>query len=69
MPVIPATQEAETEGPRFKGKPKLYLRNKPIFKNDWGVAQVVECLCRKCEALSSTPIPQKLIQIKITLDV
>jgi hypothetical protein len=42
-----------------KGKSQTYLKNKKLGV----VAQVVECLSRKCEALSSIPSTTKKKQI------
>jgi hypothetical protein len=57
MPVILATQEADIRRILFQGQPKQIVHetlfgNYPTQKRTGRVAQVVECLLSKCEALS-----------------
>jgi hypothetical protein len=61
-PVILATQDVEIRGIRVQSQPRQIdheiLSQKYPRKNS-GVAQVIECLPSKCEALSSNPSTKK----------
>jgi hypothetical protein len=63
MPVILAAWEAEIGSIAFRGQPRQMVYETPISKitreNLLEVAQEVECLPYKHEALSSSPIPTK----------
>jgi hypothetical protein len=59
MPIISTIQE-ENHRPRQKKRP--YLKNKA--ERARGVVCVVECLSRKCEALSSNPTTTQNKQTK-----
>jgi hypothetical protein len=51
MNIFPATREVESRGSRFKAT--------NWKQKDWDMAQVVECLPNKHEALSSIPNTNK----------
>jgi hypothetical protein len=60
MPVILATQEAEIRRIVFQSQPeqivcKTLSQKNPSQKRAGRVAQVVQCLSSKCEALNSNP--------------
>jgi hypothetical protein len=60
MPVIPVTQEAEIRRIMVRNQPQANSSQDPLLKNPsqkraGGVAQVVECLSSKHEALTSNP--------------
>jgi hypothetical protein len=60
MPEILATQEADikrimVQSQRWQIVPKTLFRKNPTQNRAGEVAEVVECLPSKCEALSSNP--------------